>query len=172
MTLSIFLIVISFIGFYFSIILYCDHRTTKNCYKLSNKTQLMNEKECVEFYGSFLFTILMKQPVDNLIYLIDIISTNMSKILICTILFLGIYGWLIYTSDMRRVFVDLYYELKSTTGIVAQELWSAIRQSTMTVWNTLSIIKFVQFAFLLLLLLSVPDMLDYLKKGLIKFAKL
>lgn len=169
---TLIVIVFGFLGFYFSIILYCDYRATKNCNKLYNETQIINEKQCVEFYMSFILTILIKQPIDYVVYLVDVTWINKIKILTCASLFLSAYGWFKYTSYMKKTFQELYYELRSTAAIVTQEIWSAAKQSTIAVWNALSIIKIIQFAFLLLLLLSVPDILDHLRKGLIKFAKL
>jgi len=74
--------------------------------------------------------------------------------------------------DMRESIIDIYKEMKITTQVVFIELWTTGQGAIKSVWESLSVIKTIQFAFLLLLLISVPDVIDYFKKALIRFAKL
>ncbi len=76
--------------------------------------------------------------------------------------------------DVRNVFIecDGVFKLHIHLQVVFTELWTTRQEAIISVWEPLSVIKTIQFAFLLLLLMSVPDFIDYLKKALIRFDKL
>jgi len=125
---------------------------------------LGSEQLCVQFYR--------KYPIDLIIYSATLISTNVVTLIISLAFCFSIYGWLTVPMDMRESIIDIYKEMKITTQVVFIELWTTGQGAIKSVWESLSVIKTIQFAFLLLLLISVPDVIDYFKKALIRFAKL
>jgi hypothetical protein len=61
------------LGFYIFIIIYCDYRTTANCFS-KNKTQNYDEKSCIEYQTSLLYNYLMKEAFNQIIYVADVVT--------------------------------------------------------------------------------------------------
>jgi hypothetical protein len=148
---------------YFSLIFFC-HFQSKND-PIATWTNMINnctaQQLCVQFY-----------TIDLIMYAVNCISTNLSTLIITLAFGLSTYGWLVAPAQMRESIVDIYKEMKTTTTAIVTELWASGHGAVRSVWESLSVIKTIEFAFRLLLLISVPDFIDYLKKAVIRFAKL
>ena len=114
----------------------------------------------------------LKLPINVISYVVDIISLNKGKLLISISLIMATYGWIEDASAMRESIISIYQEMKTTIMVITSEIWITAQVSISTVWNTLSVIAMLQFVFLLLLLLCIPDTIDYMKKSLVRYAKL
>jgi len=183
--------------FYIFLIVRCQKTIESTCHSL-NQTVFTSEKECVHYYLSWVyrttyeqcFIIMLfylfreTQHVTNLIFdfinqstnhtfrLIDSISDHVIKISIIGSLLMSVYGWLKHTNEMAHSCRNIYFELKATTQAVTFEIWSCITMAVKSVWDTTSTIKLIQFCFFLILLMSIPDTIEYIKKAFIKLAKL
>lgn len=158
--------------FYFLLIIYCNVETCQNMTAASKNVSgsISTPQMCVDHYVDLL-SKLLRQPIDILVYCANVISKNILQILISLGLCLSVYGWFSHAEQMMQGVQDIYHEIKQTTSAVVHEFCTVGQSAIVTVWTSLSIIKAVQFAFLLLLLIAVPDCIDYLKKALVRFAK-
>ena len=178
MVATVALLFLSILVFYFSLIIYCNFEVSNNLTTPATNTSVISSPQqlCVDHYVDSLIERalpkLLSQPIDILVYCANLVSTNILQILVCLCLSMSIYGWVTNAEEMKRCVQDLYHEIKHTTRAVLQEFRTVGEAAIVAVWTSLSIIKAVQFAFLLLLLIAVPDFIDYLKKALIRFAKL
>ena len=120
---------------------------------------------CVDHYVDLLIerilSKLLRQPIDILVYCANVITKNILQILISLCLCLSTYGWFSHAEQMIQCIQDIYHEIKQTTSAAAHEFWTIANTAIVTLWTSLSVIKAVQFAFLLLLLIAVPDCIDY-----------
>ena len=123
-----------------------------------------SEQLCVQFYG--------KYPIDLILYSANVIAKNLATMTISLGFCITVYGWLVNPREMRETIKNVYNEIKQTCETLFTEIWTTARTAITSVWESLSVIIIIQFAFLLLLLMTVPDFIDYFKKALIRFAKL
>ncbi len=102
---------ISVISSYFLLIGYCYFETTTNPTPSSTNTSsnYTSTQLCVQFYGRY--------PMDMIICSANLISTNLSTIIISLALCLSIYGWLTGPMEMRECIIDIYKEMKTATHV-------------------------------------------------------
>ncbi|CAF3064050.1 unnamed protein product [Rotaria socialis] len=103
------LLIISSIGIYVFIIIYCDITSEAN-YERSADNITLNKQQCFQFYTTY--------PV----FIAQEITDHLNQVLISLILCLSLYGWLLYSTDMRDACKAMYQEIKSTTQGVSGEL--------------------------------------------------
>ncbi|CAF4557835.1 unnamed protein product [Rotaria socialis] len=96
------LLIISSIGIYVFIIIYCDITSEAN-YERSADNITLNKQQCFQFYTTY--------PV----FIAQEITDHLNQVLISLILCLSLYGWLLYSTDMRDACKAMYQEIKSTT---------------------------------------------------------
>lgn len=161
---AILIFFISSYVYYFSLIYIC-HNELQGIRETSTNDTFMNcQQICVDRY--------LKKPFDNIMYLVDLISSNINKLLLTFGLSMVIYGWLTNPDAMSDAMINIYLEIKNTVTALITKIWTTAHIAISTVWMTISVIKMLQFVFLLMLLLSVPEAIEYMKKVLIRYAKL
>jgi hypothetical protein len=128
------------------LILFCHFQSQNHpISRLINMTTYYTSAQlCVQYYA-----------IDLLIYALNCISVNLSQLLTVLALGLTMYGWLVVSSGMKESTVNVYEERKITTTDLLTEVWTSAQGAIGSVWQSLSVIKVIQFVFLVLVLLSV-----------------
>ena len=172
---TLFIVFLTVLTSYFLLIIYCNFETrwcSKSVLFPNNTDNNSPQQICVRFYTDYLMQNILKRSFDAVIHIADSITNNIHKLTMSFIFAFGIYGWIFNNIEMRQCLRDVYLEIKQTTVDFFHEICSITCNAIMIVWTSIPIQKTLQLAFLLLLLMSVPEFLDYLKKTLIRVVKL
>ena len=132
--------------FYLYLINFCNNQAHENFSSSKNQSIIVYQQMCLDLH--------LKKPFDLVIYILNFTSTNRNKILITMGIIMAAYGWSMHATTMKQAAIDLYTEIKITVTLLLREIWTSAQLAVLNVWQTLSVLKMLQFVFLLLLMLS------------------